>query len=73
MKTDKFARGGKQKMFGKGSHTRTSYPAQQQRPGRTGQQSTKPAPKRRPGRAPVDVAGDSGGSPAASMPRRPAA
>ena len=68
-----FAAGGRTKMFGKADRTKSAYPAEPQKPGRTGQQLTKPAPKRRPGRAPVDVAGDSGGSPGASQPRRPAA
>jgi hypothetical protein len=67
-----FASGGKRPMLGKGTRTRTAYPADPQKPGRTGQHATKPAPKRRPGRAPVDTAGDMGGSPGASQPRRPA-
>jgi hypothetical protein len=42
-----FASGGKQKMFGKGDRTVTKYPAEPQRPGRTGQHgSTKSAPRR---------------------------
>jgi hypothetical protein len=74
-----FASGGKQKMFGKGDRTKSAYPAEPQKPGRTGQHATKPAPKRllstgrRGGRAPVDMAGDMGGSAGASQPRRPAA
>ena len=68
-----FDSGGRTGMFGKADRTKSSNPASPQKPGRTGQHSTKPAPKRRPGRAPVDVAGDSGGSPGASQPRRPAA
>ena len=68
-----FAAGGRTKMFGKADRTKSAYPAEPQKPGRTGQHLTKPAPKHRPGRAPVDVAGDSGGSPGASQPRRPAA
>ena len=75
----KFASGGKRPMLGKGDRTKTAYPAKQQRPGQTGQHATKAAPKRllstgrRAGRAPVDMAGDMGGSPGASQPRRPAA
>jgi hypothetical protein len=60
-------------MFGAGDRVKSKYPADPQRPGRTGQHVTKAAPKSRPGRGPVDVAGDSGGSPGASQPRRPAA
>jgi hypothetical protein len=69
-----FASGGKQKMFGAGDRTKSKFPAEPQKPGRTGQHATKPAkPVRKPGRAPVDTAGDMGGSAGASMPRRPAA
>ena len=68
-----FASGGKTPMFGKADRTKSAYPAEPQKSGRTGQHSTKPVPKRRPGRAPVDTAGDMGGSAGASMPRRPAA
>jgi hypothetical protein len=71
MKTNKFASGGKRPALGKGDRTRTAYPAQQQGPGRTGQHSTKAAPKRAKVRS-VDEAGDMGGSRAAN-PRRPAA
>jgi hypothetical protein len=72
--TDKqFARGGKTPMFGKSDRTKSSYPAEPQKSGRTGQHATKPAPKRRSGRAPVDTAGDMGGSAGSSQPRRPAA
>jgi hypothetical protein len=39
-----FASGGKKPMLGTGSGTRTSYPAEPQKPGRTGQHSTKAAP-----------------------------
>jgi hypothetical protein len=46
-----FASGGKQKMLGKGDRTKSKYPAEPQKPGRTGQHATKAAPKRRPGRA----------------------
>jgi hypothetical protein len=52
------------------------YPAEPQRPGRTGQHSTKPAMRRTGAKvrsATVDQAGDMGGSPGASQPRRPAA
>jgi hypothetical protein len=74
-----FARGGKTPMFGKSDRTKSAYPAEPQKPGRTGQHATKAAPDPRiksgdrPGRAPVDTAGDMGGSPGASQPRRPAA
>jgi hypothetical protein len=68
-----FAGGGATPMFGAGDRVKSKFPAEPQKPGRTGQHSTKPAPKRRPGRAPVDTAGDMGGSPGASQPRRPAA
>jgi hypothetical protein len=74
MKTT-FASGGKRPMLGKGDRTKTKYPAEPQRPGRTGQHSTKPALKRTGGKvrsAGVDEAGDMGGSRAAN-PRRPAA
>ena len=70
-----FASGGKRPMLGKGDRTKTKYPAEPQRPGRTGQHSTKPALKRTGGKvrsAGVDEAGDMGGSRAAN-PRRPAA
>jgi hypothetical protein len=68
-----FASGGRTKMFGRSDRTKSAYPAELQRPGQTAQHATKAAPKRRPGRAPVDTAGDMGGSAGASMPRRPAA
>jgi hypothetical protein len=68
-----FAAGGRTKMFGRSDRTKSAYPAEPQKPGRTGQHATKAAPKSRPGRAPVDTAGDMGGSPGASQPRRPAA
>jgi hypothetical protein len=68
-----FAAGGRTKMFGKADRTKSAYPATPQKPGRTGQHATSPAPKRRPGRAPVDVAGDMGGTGGSSQPRRPAA
>jgi hypothetical protein len=71
-----FASGGKRPMLGAGSRTRTSYPADPQKPGRTGQHATKPAPKRSGGKvrsAAVDEAGDMGGSRGVSQPRRPAA
>jgi hypothetical protein len=69
-----FARGGRTKMFGAGDRVKSKFPAEPQKPGRTAQHSTKPAkPVRKPGRAPVDTAGDMGGSAGASMPRRPAA
>jgi hypothetical protein len=70
-----FASGGRRPMLGKGDRTKTKYPAEPQRPGRTGQHSTKPALKRtgaKAGSAAVDEAGDMGGSRAAN-PRRPAA
>jgi hypothetical protein len=75
MKSNKFAAGGRTKMFGAGNRTKSKYPAEPQRPGRTGQHSTKPALKRTGGKvrsAAVDEAGDMGGSRAAN-PRRPAA
>jgi hypothetical protein len=68
-----FAAGGRTGMFGAGDRVKSRFPAEPQKPGRTGQRVTKPAQKRRPGRAPVDTAGDMGGSPGASQPRRPAA
>ena len=68
----KFAAGGKRPAFGKGDRTRTSYPAEPQRPGRTGQHSTKPALKRT-GAKVADTAGDMDGSAGVSNPRRPAA
>jgi hypothetical protein len=69
-----FAAGGRTKMFGSSDRTKSAYPAEPQRPGRTAQHSTKPAkPVRKPGRAPVDTAGDMGGSPGVANPRRPAA
>jgi hypothetical protein len=62
-----FAAGGRVKMLGKGNHTKSAYPAEPQRPGRTGQHSTK-SPLRRTGAkvrsAAIDEAGDMGGSPA---------
>jgi hypothetical protein len=75
-KAEVFAAGGKRKTLGKGDRTRTSYPAEPQRPGRTGQHSTSPALRRTGAKvrsAAVDTAGDMGGSPGASQPRRPAA
>jgi hypothetical protein len=66
-----FAAGGKQKMFGKADRTKSAFPAEPQKPGRTGQHATKPAPKRTGAR--VNEAGDMGGSRAAYQPRRPAA
>ena len=71
----KFAAGGKRPMLGKGDRTRTSYPAEPQKPGRTGQHSTKMTQSRTGAKvrsAAVDEAGDMGGSRAAN-PRRPAA
>jgi hypothetical protein len=67
-----FASSGKRPMLGKGDRTRTSYPAEPQRPGRTGQHSTKPALKRT-GAKVADTAGDMVGSAGVSNPRRPAA
>ena len=70
-----FASGGKRPMLGKGDRTKTKYPAEPQRPGQTGQHSTKPALKRSSAKVQsgaVDEAGDMGGSRAAN-PRRPAA
>jgi hypothetical protein len=71
-----FARGGKRPMLGKGTRTRTAYPANPQRPGQTsGQASGKPMSKRTGAKvrsAAVDEAGSMGGSRAAN-PRRPAA
>jgi hypothetical protein len=63
-------------MFGKSDRTKSKYPAEPQRPGRTGQHATEPvrAPAaKRTTKAPVDTAGDMGGSAGASQPRRPAA
>jgi hypothetical protein len=61
-------------MFGAGGRTRSKYPAEPQRPGRTGQHSTRAAKytgsKARSGA--LDDVGDMGGSRAAN-PRRPAA
>jgi hypothetical protein len=71
----KFASGGKRPMLGKGDRTKTKYPAEPQRPGRTGQHDGNAALKRTGGKvrsAAVDEAGDMGGSRAAN-PRRPAA
>jgi hypothetical protein len=71
-----FASGGRTKMFGAGDRTKSKYPAAPQKPGRTGQHSTKAASKRSGAKvrsAAVDEAGDMGGSPGASQPRRPAA
>jgi hypothetical protein len=74
-----FAAGGKQHMFGAGDRTKTKYPASLQKPNRTGQHDGKPAPHPRtksgdqPGRAPINFAGDMGGSAGAAKPRRPAA
>ena len=73
MKTDKFARGGKRPMLGKGDRTKSSYPADPQKPARTAQHDGKPTPKRRPGRGASDTAGDMGGSAGVANPRRPAA
>jgi hypothetical protein len=70
-----FAAGGKRPAFGKGDRTRTSYPAEPQKPDRTGQHSTKTTQRRTGAKvrsAAVDEAGDMGGSRAAN-PRRPAA
>jgi hypothetical protein len=63
-------------MFGAGDRTKSKFPAEPQRAGRTGQHATKPASKRTGAKvrsAAVDEAGDMGGSPGASQPRRPAA
>ena len=71
-----FAAGGKRPALGKGDRTRTSFPAEPQRPGRTAQHATKPAPKGAGTKARsgvVNEAGDMGGSRAASQPRKPAA
>ena len=70
-----FAAGGRVKMLGKGNHTKSAYPAEPQKLGRTGQHSTKSAPRRAGAKVrstAVDEAGDMGGSRAAN-PRRPAA
>jgi hypothetical protein len=70
-----FSAGGRAKMLGKGDRTRTAYPAEPQRPGRTSQHAGKTAQRRRGAKvrsAAVDEAGDMGGSRAAN-PRRPAA
>jgi hypothetical protein len=73
-----FAAGGSRSMLGQGDRTRTSYPASPQRPGQTSGQAASGKPVRRPAvkritKAPVDTAGDMGGSAGASQPRRPAA
>jgi hypothetical protein len=71
----KFAVGGNRKMLGKSDRTRTSYPADPQRPGRTAQHGGKSMSKRSGAKVrsgAVDEAGDMGGSRAAN-PRRPAA
>jgi hypothetical protein len=71
-----FAAGGKRAALGKGDRTKTAFPASPQRPGRTGQHSTKSTARRASGTkvrsAAVDEAGATGGSRAAN-PRRPAA
>jgi hypothetical protein len=70
-----FASGGRIKMFGTSDRTRTKYPAEPQKPGRTGQHLSKPVLKRSSAKVRsgvVDEAGDMGGSRAAN-PRRPAA
>jgi hypothetical protein len=70
-----FASGGKRPMLGKGARTRTSYPADPQRAGRTAQHGGKSMSKRSGAKvrsAAVDQAGEMGGSRAAN-PRRPAA
>jgi hypothetical protein len=77
MKVDKvskgaFASGGKRAALGKGDRTKTAFPASPQRPGRTGQHSTKSPPRRTSGKTrPLDQAGSMGGSPGASQVRRP--
>jgi hypothetical protein len=71
-----FAAGGRTKMFGTSDRTKTKYPAEPQRPGRTGQHATKSGAKRTGAKVrstAVDNAGDMGGSAGASQPRRPAA
>jgi hypothetical protein len=73
-----FAAGGRTKMFGAGDRTKSRYPASPQRPGQTSGQAASPKPVRRSAakritKAPVDTAGDMGGSAGASQPRRPAA
>jgi hypothetical protein len=65
-----FAAGGKQKMFGAGSRTKSAYPASLQKPGQTSQHAGN-LPRRTGGKA-ADLAGTSGGSPGASHPRQPA-
>jgi hypothetical protein len=70
-----FAAGGRTKMFGAGDRTKSKFPAEPQRAGRTDQHATKSASKRTGAKvrsAAVDEAGDMGGSRAAN-PRRPAA
>ena len=72
-----FAAGGSTKMFGAGDRTKSKYQAGPQRPGQTSGQAASPKPVRAPAakritKAPVDTAGDMGGS-ASSQPRRPAA
>ena len=75
--TDKlFASGGRAKMFGTADRTKSKFPAEQQRPGQTSGQAGKSAVKRTGAKvrsAVVNDAGDMGGSPGASQPRRPAA
>jgi hypothetical protein len=70
-----FARGGKTPMFGKSDRTKSAFPAEPQRSGRTAQHDgnsrIKSGAKVRS--AAVDQAGDMGGSAGASQPRRPAA
>jgi hypothetical protein len=66
---------GRTKMFGTSDRTKTKYPAEPQKPGRTGQHATKSAQSRTGAKVRsgvVDEAGDMGGSRAAN-PRRPAA
>jgi hypothetical protein len=75
-KDKQFAAGGSTKMFGKSDRTKSAYPASPQRLGQTSGQAASPKPVRpakRITKAPVDTAGDMGGSAGASQPRRPAA
>jgi hypothetical protein len=66
-----FARGGKQKMFGAGDRTKSSFPAGPQKPGQASGQGW--TGTRKGASAPVNAAGDMGGSAGSSQPRRPAA
>jgi hypothetical protein len=64
-----FAAGGRTKMFGAGDRVKSKFPAEPQKPGRTGQHAPQLPKVRSPA---INAAGDMGGSAGASMPRRPA-